>query len=662
MKNEEIFLSGDAAQVLKFHGTYQQDDRDRRTKGEQKKYQFMLRLKMPAGELTPELYRVLDDLSENYGNGTLRATTRGTFQVHGVLKGNLKHVMSSIMNAGGSTAGACGDINRNITATPAPFQSPPYQHVRYIAKMLAEVFAPQTGALCEVWLDGEKAATIEYWKKDIDMDEVKRIREYDNGHGQVFHDKEEPIYGETYLPRKFKMGVTVPGDNSIDIFTNDIGIVVIMDERNVLQGYNILVGGGMGRTHNKEATFPRLADPLGFVAPESFFDTIKSIVAAQRDHGDREVRANARMKYLVHKLGIDGFRDLVRSYMADGGSALQPWRPIADWEYRDYLGWHEDGTGNLFYGLLIDNGRVRGPLKKALRQIVDELAPSLVITPHQNLLMTNIRPEQRTVIEGILEKHGVYRDVERIDQLVRKAMACPALPLCPLAITEAERAMPDHLERVRAILGKAGIPPSESFVMRMTGCPNGCSRPYTAELALVGSGPNGVYQLWLGGSPNQTRLAWVFADRLSPAELDRTLESIFVFWKQDRRLSESFGDFCDRVGKNALEQFVAQYNGSSTNGKITDEHHDEAATAGSFEQAEPRDPNEKVPIRPRVSLRPSVHARLRAMAARAGVPLKVLVDEILTKFIASPESEEIFAIRGQPGASTDKKAKNEWSV
>ncbi|KAF6004476.1 hypothetical protein F1559_002905 [Cyanidiococcus yangmingshanensis] len=540
-----------------------------------------------------------------------------------------------------------------------PFQSPPYKHVRHIAKMLAEVFAPQTGALCEVWLDGEKAATVEYWKKDIDMDEVKRIREHDNGHGQVFKTGEEPIYGETYLPRKFKMGVTVPGDNSIDIFTHDIGIVVLMDENYVLQGYNILVGGGMGRTHNKEITFPRLADPLGFLEPESLFDAVKAIVAAQRDHGDREVRATARMKYLVQKLGIDGFRDLVRSYMTDGGIALQPWRPMPDWEYRDYLGWHEDGHGTLFYGLLIDNGRVRGPLKKALRQIVDELSPFLVVTPHQNLLLTNIQPEQRRVVEEIFERYGVYRDVDRIDQLVRKAMACPALPLCPLAITEAERVMPEHLERVRAILGKAGIPPSESFVMRMTGCPNGCSRPYMAELALVGSGPNGVYQLWLGGSPHQTRLAWTYADRLPPAELDRTLEPLFVFWKQERKPSESFGDFCDRMGKSTLEQFVAQYNEGNANGQIAAEHPTNAHAADAFEKAKTRGRAEKIPIRPRVSLRPAVHARLRAMAARAGVPLKVLVDEILNNFINSPESESIFgsSIRdgiGTGGATNDK--------
>jgi len=648
LRNDEIFVSGDAGQILKFHGTYQQDDRDQRTKGEQKKYQFMLRLKMPAGELPASFYRVLDDLSEQYGNSTLRATTRSTFQIHGVLKGNLKHVMATIMNAGGSTAGACGDINRNVITTPAPYQSPPYQHVRFIAKMLAEVFAPQTGALCEAWLDGEKAASIEYWKRDIDMDEVKRIREHDNGRGQVFSGKEEPIYGETYLPRKFKMAVTVPGDNSVDIFTNDIGIVVLMDDNYVLQGYNILVGGGMGRTHNKEATFPRLADPLGFVPPDSLFDTIKAIVAAQRDHGDRQVRTNARMKYLVHRLGIDGFRDLVRSYMTDNGAALQPWRPIPAWEHRDYLGWHEDGTGKLFYGLLIDNGRVRGSLKKALRQIVDEISPGMIMTPHQNLLLTNIMPEQRQVVEGILAQHQVYRDVRHIDQLVRKAMACPALPLCPLAITEAERVMPQYLERIREILGKAGIAPSESFFTRMTGCPNGCSRPYMAELALVGSGPNEVYQLWLGGSPNQTRLAWPFADRLSSNELDRVLEALFVFWRQERRPAEAFGDFCDRIGKNGLEQFVSQYGEGHANGDTS-----KARASTSRLSKSTANNEEKVPLRPRVSLRPAVHARLRTMAARAGVPLKVLVDEILTKFIASPESEKMFGGRISSAIKTD---------
>ncbi len=544
-------------QIMKFHGSYMQDDRELRRPGQQKAYQFMLRLKMPAGDFPASLYQVLDDLSTEYGNNTLRATTRCAWQMHGVFKGNLKKVFNSIMNAGGSCIGACGDLSRNVMCTPAPLASKLYSHARFTARMMGELFAPQTAAFSEIWLDGEKAASVEFWKNDLDMDEVSRIMRFDNGNGMVFPNHEEPIYGETYLPRKFKIGVTVPGDNSIDIYTQDIGIVCIPDEEGNVVGYNIMVGGGMGRTHKKEATFARLADPLGYVPADKLYETCKAIVATQRDHGNRSVRSNARMKYLIHKIGIDAFRMLVEGYM---GEKLEPFKEMKPWRYEDWLGWHEQGDGKLFLGLFVENGRIKNEgdfrLKTALRQIIDTYGFSLVVSPNQNIILKDIVPSQRADIEALLKEHGV-KLVEEFDSNRRLSMACPAMPLCGLAITEAERHMPSVVERMNALFDRKGV--TVPITMRMTGCPNGCARPYMAEIGFVGSGKN-VYQLWLGGSPAQTRLAWAHMERVKDADLESTLEPILDMYVQQRaREGEAFGVFCARVGPEAIREFSANY-------------------------------------------------------------------------------------------------------
>ena len=370
LATEEIGISKDAYQILKYHGSYQQNNRE--TKGP-KDYQFMLRLKQPAGELPPELYRLLDDLSAEHGQGDLRMTTRQCFQMHGILKGDLKTVISSIMNIGSSTVGACGDVSRNVMTTPAPFTSPEYKYAREYSKIFAHLFRPMTPAFSEIWLDGEKAASVETWAREVESFDVDAKMMHDNGRGIILPDAVEPIYGTQYLPRKFKIGVTVPGDNSLDIYTNDIGCVVVCDENTgELEGFNVMVGGGMGRTHNKEDTFARAADHMGYVPKDDIVEVLKAIVAAQRDHGNRDVRANARMKYLVHTLGIDKFKRLVESY---AGVEIAPWRPVAEWKYNDWMGWWDQGDGKLFYGQHVDNGRVKDEgsfrLKSALRALVD---------------------------------------------------------------------------------------------------------------------------------------------------------------------------------------------------------------------------------------------------------------------------------------------------
>jgi len=560
LATEEIGISKDAYQILKYHGSYQQTAREksvRRTDGPGKDFQFMLRLKQPAGELPPALYRLIDDLSAQHGQGDLRATTRQCFQIHGILKGDLKTVISSIMDIGSSTVGACGDVSRNVMTTPAPFAAPEYQFAREYSKVFAELFRPMSPAFAQIWLDGEKAATVETWAQEVAHHDVDAAMLRDTGLGIIVPDATEPIYGTRYLPRKFKIGVTVPGDNSLDIYTNDIGCVVITNDSGELEGFNVMVGGGMGRLHNKETTFARAADHMGFVPKDQIMEVMKAIVAAQRDHGNRDVRANARMKYLVHTLGIDNFKRLVESYL---GFEIQPWRAMADWKYSDWMGWWEQGDGKLFYGQHVDNGRVKDEgdfrLKSALRAIVDTYNTHMIMSPTQSIVFRDVDPKDKAGIEQILADHGI-KPIEEIDPNARLSMACPALPLCGLAQTEAERIMPSYIERMRALLDRMDLP-GEEILMRMTGCPNGCARPYMAELAFVGDGAN-TYQVWLGGSPVLTRTAYPYMAKMKADDLEKTMEPILAMFVEQRGEFEAFGDFTHRVGAEAIEKYCAAY-------------------------------------------------------------------------------------------------------
>ncbi|PMB44382.1 sulfite reductase, ferredoxin dependent [Fischerella thermalis CCMEE 5205] len=593
-------FSEDAVQILKFHGSYQQDNRDNRVKGQEKDYQFMLRTKNPGGFVPPQLYLALDKLADEYGNHTLRATTRQGFQLHGILKKNLKAAIASIVTNMGSTLGACGDLNRNVMAPPAPFKnSKEYQYAWEYAENVAELLTPQTGAYYEIWLDGEKAISGE------ENPEVKAARER-NGTGTIFHDKEEPIYGTYYMPRKFKVCVTVPGDNSIDLYSQDLTLVVITDNEGELAGFNVFAGGGLGRTHNKEETFARVADEICYVAKEDVYDMVKAIVATQRDYGDRTDRRHARLKYLIHDWGVDKFRAMVEEYF---GKPLEPFKPLPQWKYEDFLGWHEQGDGKLFLGISIDNGRIKDEgdfrLKTALRQIVEQYNLPIRLTPHQNVILYDIAPENKQAIEETLNGYGVVTNIDSIDQIFRYSMACPALPTCGLAITESERAIPGILERIRALLNKVGLP-NEHFVVRMTGCPNGCARPYMAELGFVGSAPES-YQVWLGGSPDQTRLAKAYIDKLHHNDLETFLEPIFVYFKKSRKKGESFGDFCDRVGFDAIRKFTESYKSKLA----------KAANVG----------------RHRITVRDDIYAVLKKTAQSQGKSMTDVVDEALKLYL-----------------------------
>jgi sulfite reductase (ferredoxin) len=551
LRNGLNYFSEDAIQLLKFHGSYQQDDRDNRVKGQEKDYRMMLRTRSPGGYIPPHLYLTLDRLSNEFGNGTIRATTRQGYQLHGILKKNLKPTIAAIVRSMGSTLGACGDLNRNVMSPPAPFRkNNQYEYAREYANRIADLLTPQTGAYYEIWIDGEKYVSGQ------EHPDVVACRNR-NTNNTTFPGSVEPIYGTHYLPRKFKICVTVPGDNSVDLFSQDVALVVICDAAGKLQGFNIYAGGGLGRTHGKEETFPRLADPIGYVNSPDIYDAVKAIVATQRDYGDRTDRRHARMKYVIEEWGIEKFKAKVEEYF---GKSFQPLKDLPEWKYHDYLGWHEQGDGKMFVGINIENGRIKDEgemrLKTALRTLVHGYRLPMLLTPSQNVILYDIQPQDKDAIAKILQDHGVKKETD-ISLLDRYAMACPAMPLCGLATTEAERVMPQVLERMTKLLKRVGLS-KEHFITRMTGCPNGCARPYLAEVGFVGNGPS-QYQLWLGAAPNQTRLAQVYVEKMPIDDLEATLEPVFICFKQHREKGEKFGDFCHRYGFAALHTFAASY-------------------------------------------------------------------------------------------------------
>ena len=546
LKDDSDHFSDDAVQLLKFHGSYQQDNRDDRKKGQGKNWQLMLRLRSPGGRIPAELFLALDDLSDRLGNGTIRATTRQAFQIHGIRKEKLHEVIGTIIKSMGSTLAACGDINRNVMAPAAPYEKGGYPAARQLANEIADVLNPTAaeGSYLDLWVNGNPSYRIRPSRQ------VKKVRARQQ-QGVVFSgDSKEPLYGSTYLPRKFKCAVTVPGDNSVDLLTQDVGLVVFTDPKGGLKGCNVYVGGGMGRTHNNEQTFARIADPLGYVAAEHLLDLVQSILALQRDYGDRKTRRHSRMKYLLHDHGIDWFKqELMSKYFLH---PIKPLRPEPKTKLEDYLGWHRQTAGKWFVGLPLLAGRLEGDLKKGLRKLVETYKTEIRLTPNQDLLLCNIGTSQRSSVRNGLAALGIDAPAAPA-VLARHAIACPALPLCGLAITEAERTLPELLERIDAQLQRLQI--KKSILIRVTGCANGCARPYMAELALVGSGVN-QYQLWLGGTPNLQRLAKPYLQRMPLDQLESILEPLLLSWKQagGRR---SLGDHVNKLGEQAVLDLLA---------------------------------------------------------------------------------------------------------
>ena len=542
LKNETDHFTNDAVQLLKFHGSYQQDNRE--VKG--KDWQMMLRLRSPGGRIPASLFVALDDLANRLGNGTLRATTRQAFQMHGIRKENLREVIGTIIRSMGSTLAACGDINRNVMAPAAPYEKGAYPAVRELANNIADVLSPLRAedTYLDLWVDGDLTYRIKPSDSVIKARERQLAKEIFSG------DKKEPLYGTTYMPRKFKCAVTVPGDNSVDLLTHDIGLVAFTNSKGSLLGCNVYVGGGMGRTHNLENTFARVADPLGYVEADNILDLVQSILALQRDYGDRKTRRLARMKYVLNDMGLEWFTNELKSKYFS--YPIFPLLPEPKKQLKDYLGWHKQSKGLWFVGIHLLSGRLSGDVKTGLKNIVDLFKLDIRLTPNQDLLLCNIGNHQKSSVNNALNNIGLTNSKD-IDPLVRHALACPALPLCGLALTEAERTLPLILKRIKTQLKKLDI--QKPILIRMTGCPNGCARPYMAELALVGSGKD-QYQLWLGGSRDLQRLAKPYLQRMSIDELEITLEPIFISWKKaGGRIS--LGDHIMKLGDQKISELLS---------------------------------------------------------------------------------------------------------
>lgn len=529
-------LGKDTIQLIKFHGSYEQDDRDRRAEAKKQGvpggrfYSYMVRIAMPGGRISSSQMLAQLDLCDEVGNSTLRITTRQGVQLHGVLKGDLRKVIRRINEVGLTTIAACGDVRRNVMCSPAPYKGDPvYDQLHAAAEEIADATMPRTTAYHELWLtdeDGQKTLAGGGAPKD-----------------------HEPLYGPTYLPRKFKMGIALPGDNSADIYSQDLGLLAVCEDWNVA-GYNFIVGGGFGVTPSAAKTFAAVGQPLGYVPADQAIDVIKAIMQVQRDFGNRADRKTARMKYLIHDWGLPRFKQKVEEYC---GHAIDSPKPVAVTDYNDTMGWHEQGDGRLFYGLNVENGRIKDDdhfrLKSALRQICTQLAPPMRMTAHQGVIFCDIKPEDRETLESILQSHDVPL-TEEISNARRWSMACPALPMCGLAVTESERALPgmiDQLDKELDALGLAG----ERFTTRMTGCPNGCARPYNSDIGLVGKS-KGKYTVFLGGRVEGDRLNWIYKDKVPTEEVIPTLTAVLKHFSQTRQPGEAFGDFCNRIGKDAL--------------------------------------------------------------------------------------------------------------
>jgi sulfite reductase (NADPH) hemoprotein beta-component len=516
-------FSEDDYEFLKFHGIYQQDDRDQRRIAKQ--YMMMVRTKFPGGVLSAAQYLGCDQLASEYANNTLRITTRQDFQFHGIVKSNLRQTMKQLNEALVTTLAACGDVERNVMAPPTPATSPLVDHVLAEARRLSDVLAPSTPAYHSIWLEGQ----------ELDLASEANANFVD------------PLYGKRYLPRKFKTAFAFPPLNDIDIFTNDLGFVVI-EEKGQLAGYNLLAGGGLGRSHGNVLTFPRLADVIGFLRPEHLELFARAVITIHRDFGDRTNRKHARLKYVLQDRGVEWFRLELEQRT---GIKLEPARPFHFTKQGDLLGWHPQTNGNFFLGLFVENGRIKDAngyqLKTGLRRVIERFQPEVRLTASQNLLLVNLRPEDRGEIDRILSEHGV--SVSNPFSRTRLAsMACPALPTCGLALAESERVLPDLLTQIEGLLAEAGLA-QEEIIIRMTGCPNGCARPYLAEIALVGKSPN-KYQLYLGGNEGSTRLNRVYKDTVKSDEIIGELRQLLARYIKERQSSERFGDFCDRVVLN----------------------------------------------------------------------------------------------------------------
>lgn len=539
LKNDSPEFSGDAEKLLKHHGSYLQDDRDsRRAKNPDgtakgKQYSCMVRTRIPGGRVTAAQFLAELDLCEQLANGTLRITSRQGFQLHGVLKGDLRESIRVINDIKLTTYAACGDVNRNVMCCPAPYKNNRvHDQMQLLSQQLADHFKPKSTAYFDIWL------------KDDSGEEVNVAD---------FQPVEEPIYGDRYLPRKFKMGIAEPSDNCIDVYTHDIGLLAVIENDEIV-GYNVLAGGGMGRTPSAEKTFPALAVRVACVTPDQVIGVCEAIVKVQRDFGNREDRKRARLKYLIADWGLEKFKQTVEEYY---GESLPDPHPTDVTGVDDHIGWHEQGDGKLFLGINIENGRIKDEgslrIKTGLRAILRRFGMNTRTTALQSVILCDIDPKDQAEINRLMAEHGI-KAAEELSLIRRYSIACPAFPTCGLSITEAERALPDVIDALDVEIAKLGLQ-AEKIAVHMTGCPNGCARPYTPDIGLVGKAA-GKYTIFLGGNVEGTRLGFIFRDMVPLDEIVPVLQPVLAAFKSERRGSESFGDFCTRVGLPALESYA----------------------------------------------------------------------------------------------------------
>ena len=526
LSSDATHFADEEFQLLKFHGTYQQDDRDQRVArkqlGQDKAWMFMVRSKLPGGDLTAAQYLAHDRIAQELGNKSLRITTRQGFQIHGVLKGGLQECIRRINDSGVTTWGACGDVVRNTIAPASPINDAPHGDAQQLAKEISRTFFARTTAYAEIWLNGEKL---------------------DGTDSQP----DEPIYGGQYLPRKFKIAIAIPPRNDVDVYANDLGFIAHVENGQV-SGYTVVAGGGFGMTHGKQETHPALALPLGYVTRDRVIETAVAVVTVQRDFGDRSDRKHARLKYLIEDRGIEWFRRQVQSRLSF--PLLLPreakWNTVGD-----MLGWHEQGDGKLFCGVWIQEGRIHDAhgvnYRSAFLEISQRFGFPIRLTTNCNLIFYNIDPAQKSDVDKILTGHGLSRpaDLTHVRQL---AQACVGLPTCGLALAESERVFPGVLDQIDEILAEFELS-NEPILIRMTGCPNGCARPYNADIAFVGRGP-GKYALYVGGSITGERLVGLQQKTIALEEIPGRVRSLLEEFVRDRFAGETFSDYWGRTHVN----------------------------------------------------------------------------------------------------------------
>lgn len=528
MASDSDHVSDESKQLIKFHGSYQQEDRDarknRRQDGLGKYYMFMVRGRIPAGKVTASQYLALDAMADTHANGTIRLTSRQSIQYHGILKKNLKGVIKGINDCMLSTLAACGDVNRNVMACPAPLHNDAvHKTIQDDAYAVAMHLAPQTTGYHELWLNGKPQ---------------------DPAHEDV-----EPIYGKVYLPRKFKTGFALPNDNCIDIFSQDLGFLADVQNGKVV-GYDVLVGGGMGMTHGRANTFPHLSKAICYIPREDLLGAAEAIIKLYRDHGNRADRKRARIKYLVADWGVEKFRETLKPYLP---KPLVLPKEIQVTGYDNHMGWHSQGDGKFFYGISIENGRIKDEgdfrLRSALRAIATRFKTEMRLTAIHDILVCDLQESDKAEIESILKSHGVKLPSD-LSNVQKYSMACPAIPTCGLAISESERALPGLIDDLEKTLAELNLE-NEVINVRMTGCPNGCVRPYQSDIGLVGrSGEK--YMLFVGGHVHGTRLNFLLKDLVLKSDVVPMLRRLLVDFKGRRSGSESFGDYCHRLGKDQL--------------------------------------------------------------------------------------------------------------